>query len=76
MTTPQTIATAYQAALLSTTTLPELVATFNAFPANPAIADAECELWAEDGVQMSRGHWLAAMQGAIAYKAAYGEGVQ
>lgn len=73
---PSVIAATFQNALLDTQTLGELVATLNAFHADPAVADADCELWSEGGVSMGRGRWVAAVQGAIAFKAAYGEGVQ
>ncbi len=76
MTTASTIATNFQNALLDTQTLRELVASLNAFNADPSVADSDRELWAEGGVQMTRGNWVAAVQGAIAYKAAYQEAVQ
>lgn len=65
------IATAFQNAIIDTQTLGELVASIQAFHADPAVADAEIELWAELGVQMTRNNWVAAVQGAIAYWAAY-----
>lgn len=73
MTSPgrTTIATAFQNAILETQTLHELLASLRAFHANPEVADADIELWAKLGVQMSRSNWVAAVQGAIAYRAAY-----
>ncbi len=71
---PGSIAANFQNAILDTQTLPELLASLRAFHVDPAVADADIELWAQGGAQMSRGQWVAAVQGAIAYRAAYAAG--